>query len=227
MFNLKFKTVGLGVAAALLSTIACTKQPVEKAEAPVTRVETPAAVREAPVAPAAPAAPAPPAAAEVDTYVAQTDAAATAEFNKAVAAYVEIHKKADGQVPSLKRTDDPKEISSREIALGDAIRDLRASARPGDMMTPGIAKEFRRLIKKDYRSRSREDRKIFLDEVPHFRPMVNQRYPSDWPLATFPATLLEVMPKLPNILEYRLLSEALILRDVKANIVADFIFDVY
>jgi len=221
VFNLKFKTVGVGVAAALISTIACTKQPVEQAEAPVTSVETPAAVREATRGPAAPAA------AEVDTYVAQTDAAATAEFNKAVAAYVEIHKKADGQVPSLKRTDDPKEISSREVALGDAIRDLRASARPGDMMTPGIAKEFRRLIKKDYRSRSREDRKIFLDEVPHFRPMVNQRYPSDWPLATFPATLLEVMPKLPNILEYRLLSEALILRDVKANTVADFIFDVY
>jgi hypothetical protein len=103
----------------------------------------------------------------------------------------------------------------------------RASARPGDIMTPRIAEEFRRLIKKDYRSRSRNDRRIFLDEVPHFRPMVNQTYPSSWPLATFPATLLDVMPKLPDILEYRLLSEALILRDVTANLIADFILDVY
>ena len=218
MFNLKFKAISAAVAPTLLLTVACTKPPVEKADAPATKVEAPAVPREGPVA--APAA-------EVDTYVPQTDTAATAEFNKAVAAYVEIHKKADGQVPSLKRTGDPKEISSREIALGDAIRALRATARPGDMMTRDIAKDFRRLIKKDYQGRSREDRRIFLDEVPHFRPMVNQRYPSEWPLATFPATLLVVMPKLPDILEYRLLSEALILRDVKANTVADFIFDVY
>lgn len=152
---------------------------------------------------------------------------AAAEFNKRIAAYVNVHNKADGQVPSLKRTDDPAEISTREIALGDAIRTLRADARPGDIMTRDIAQEFRRLIKNDYRSRSREDRKIFLDEVPHFRPKINQRYPSTWPLATFPATLLDVMPKLPDIVEYRLLSEALILRDVKANIIVDFILDVY
>ena len=158
---------------------------------------------------------------------AQVVTPATVEFNKGVAAYVDVHKKADGQVPSLKRTDDQAEISSRQIALGDAIRALRISARPGDIMTRDVAQEFRRLIKADYRGRTREERKIFLDEVPHFRPTVNQVYPSSWPLATFPATLLEVMPKLPDILEYRLLSESLILRDVKANIVVDFILDVY
>ena len=36
-----------------------------------------------------------------------------------------------------------------------------------------------------------------------------------------------LMPMLPEILEYRLLSESLILRDVTANIVVDFILDVY
>jgi hypothetical protein len=164
------------------------------------------------------------------TVLAQSPAATTppiAEFNARVAAYVDIHNKADAMVPSLKKTDDPKEISSREIALGDAIRAMRATSRPGDIMTPAVAREFRRMIKADYRSRSPQERKIFLDEVPHFRPRVNQTYPPTWPLATFPATLLEVMPKLPDILEYRLLSEALILRDAKANIVVDFILDVY
>jgi hypothetical protein len=65
------------------------------------------------------------------------------------------------------------------------------------------------------------------DEIPAFRPRVNQVYPTTLPLATFPATLLAVMPPLPDILEYRLLSEALILRDVPANVVVDFIVDVY
>jgi hypothetical protein len=157
----------------------------------------------------------------------RTEPPATAEFNKHVAAYIDVHNKADAQVPSLKRTDDPAELSSREIALGDAIRTLRADARPGDILTKDIAEQVRQLIKTDYRNRTREERKIFLDEVPHFRPKVNQRYPSAWPLATFPASLLDVLPKLPDSLEYRLLSEALILRDVKANIVVDFILDVY
>ena len=158
---------------------------------------------------------------------AKGETAATAEFNKRIAAYVDVHKKADGQVPSLKKTNDPAEISSREIALGSAIRAARAGASPGDIMTHEAAEEFRRLIKKEYRTRSREERKIFLDEIPHFRPKVNQTYPSTWPLATFPATLLDALPKLPDIVEYRLLSEALILRDVNANIVVDFILDVY
>jgi hypothetical protein len=157
----------------------------------------------------------------------KTETPATAEFNKRVTAYINVHNKADAQVPSLKRTDDPAEISSREVALGDAIRTLRADARPGDILTKDIAAQVRQLIKKDFRNRTREERRIFLDEVPHFRPKVNQRYPSTWPLATFPAKLLDVLPKLPDTLEYRLLSEALILRDVKANIVVDFILDVY
>lgn len=152
---------------------------------------------------------------------------AAKQFSQRIAEYVAIHNKADAAVPSLKKTDDPTEISTREKALGDAIRAMRSGARPGDILNRDIASELRRLIKKDYRSRTPQERKIFLDEMPHFHPKVNQAYPSEWPLATFPASLLEVMPKLPDILEYRLLSEALILRDVKANIVVDFILDVY
>ena len=215
MLKLKRSLIGTATVLGLLISVACGTQVPGKAETPPATTETPA--------PSAPA----PAETSATQGTTQTEPAATAEFNKRVAAYVEVHKKADGQVPSLKRTDDPKEISSREIALGDAIRTLRAGARPGDIMTPDIAAEFRRLIKKDYRGRSREEQKIFLDEIPPFLPTVNQRYPSEWPLATFPATLLDVMPKLPDRLEYRLLRDALILRDVKANIVADFILDVY
>lgn len=214
MFNLKLRVISVAAMAGLLLSVDCTTQAPEKAEMPAANTTTPATQTEMP-------------ATKGEKPTTPADPRATAEFNNRIAAYADVHKKADGQVPSLKRTDDPKEISFREIALGDAIRALRADARPGDIMFGEIAEEFRRLIKKDYGGRSREERKIFLDEVPQFHPTINQRYPSEWPLATFPATLLEVMPKLPEILEYRLLSEELILRDVKANIVVDFILDVY
>ena len=42
------------------------------------------------------------------------------------------------------------------------------SARPGDIMRPEIAEEFRRLIKRDYRGRDPEERKFFLEEIPTF-----------------------------------------------------------
>ena len=214
MLKRKLSLLGVPVLG-LLTCVACGTEAPEKTATPPTTTEAPAANTTTPAETPATQGPA------------QPVSSSTAEFNKRVAAYVDLHKKADGQVPSLKRTDDPKEISSREIALGDAIRTLRADARPGDIMTPDIAEEFRRLIKKDYRDRSPVEQKLFLDEIPNFRPTVNQRYPSDSPLATFPATLLDVMPKLPDRLEYRLLRDALILRDVKANIVVDFILDVY
>src|SRR6185503_11820595 len=63
-------------------------------------------------------------------------AAELKEFSDRVAKYVELHKKADGDVPSLKRTDDPAEIASREKLLGEAIRAARKDAKVGDIFTP-------------------------------------------------------------------------------------------
>ena len=158
---------------------------------------------------------------------ANRDATAVADYQKRIAAYVELHDKVAASLPPLKGTDDSLEIAAREIALGNAIRVARAKARRGDIFESEIARVFRRVLKADFRSRSRAERFVMMDEIPNFRPRVNQTYPSIWPLATFPASLLEVMPALPEVLEYRLLSESLILRDVKANIVVDFMLDVY
>ena len=94
-------------------------------------------------------------------------------------------------------------------------------------MTREVARVFRRIIKDDFRHRPLRAQKVILDEIPHFHPKVNQTYPSDWPLATFPATLLAALPALPDGLEYRLLRDALMIRDAKANIVVDFMLDVF
>jgi hypothetical protein len=155
------------------------------------------------------------------------EAAALAEFQERIAEYVTVHTAVAGRLPPLRRTDDAAEIATREVALGEGIAAARSRAQRGDVITAEASRILRRLIKRDFRTRSTAERKLMMDEIPNFRPRVNQVYPSVWPLATFPATLLKVMPALPEVLEYRLLSEALILRDVKANIVVDFILDVY
>jgi hypothetical protein len=152
---------------------------------------------------------------------------AVADFSKRVAAYIDLTKRATQSLPHLTRTNVPSEITTRESEIGNAIRVARAGARPGDILTPAAARVFRQLIKDDFRHRPRRGQKVMRDEIPHFHPKVNQAYPSEWPLATFPATLLAKLPELPDALEYRLLSEALILRDVNANIIVDFILDVF
>ena len=149
------------------------------------------------------------------------------EFEKRIAAYLEVQKKATADLPALKRTDDPVEITAREVAMGAAIRAARANAKQGDIIVPETAAYLRKLVKEDLQSRTPEERKLMKDEIPPFTPTVNQTYPSDHPIATFPATLLKIMPTLPEGLEYRLLSNALIIRDVKANLIIDYILDVF
>jgi hypothetical protein len=149
------------------------------------------------------------------------------EFERRITAYLDVQRNAIAELPALKRTDDPIEITAREQAMGQAIRNARSNAKQGDIITPEIGNYFRRLVKEDAAARTPEELKLMRDEIPAFEPTVNQTYPPQYPLATFPATLLKVMPALPEGLEYRLVSRSLILRDIKANIIIDFLADVF
>jgi hypothetical protein len=153
--------------------------------------------------------------------------AAVAEFNKQVQAYMDVRQKAVSGFQPLKQDADQTTIAAREKALGEAIRAARAGAKPGELFTRPAARVFRSLIKADFRNRSAHGKKLRLDELPQFTPVVNETYPSTWPLQTFPPTLLAELPKLPSELEYRFVSDALILRDTKANIVVDYMRDVF
>ena len=156
---------------------------------------------------------------------ANREAAAIADYQKRVAAYVELHNKVADALPPLGGTVAPSDIAAREVALGNAIRTARAGARRGDIFASEAARVFRRVIKSDFRSRSRADRFVMLDDIPNFRPRVNRPYRL-LAAGDVPSSLFLVMPALPEALEYRLLSESLILRDVTANIVVDFMLDV-
>ena len=52
---------------------------------------------------------------------------------------------------------------------------------------------------------------------------VNDTYPEKLPLQTTPPTLLLNLPKLPEELDYRVVGNNLVLRDVEANLIVDFI----
>jgi hypothetical protein len=153
--------------------------------------------------------------------------AATLEFQKRVEEYMKVHNKAEAEVPNLKRTDDPVEISKREQDLAKAIMTLRASAPAGEIFVKEYQPYFAKIIQDDFAERSAADRKALVHELPrNIKIDVNTVYPTTLPLITFPAGLLRKLPDLPPELEYRIVGRHLLLRDVKANLIVDVLRDV-
>jgi hypothetical protein len=149
------------------------------------------------------------------------------DFFDHVQAYLKIHRSADAKVPSLTETSDPKQVSQREKALADEIRVERAGAQQGDVFSAAAASEIKRIVEEDFSGRTATTQRAILVEVPvKVPPSINTDYPTTLPLATVPPSLLQKLPTLPDDLEYRFLGRHLILRDIKANLIVDFIPDV-
>jgi hypothetical protein len=152
-------------------------------------------------------------------------AAAFADFDKRLETYIKVRTRLVDSVGKLDPTRSQAEIATRATALGQAIIAARAQAKPGDIFTPEIATILATLIKEEYSRRADtvlETREDSQDELPDFVPQVNQIYPTTYPLATFPPALLPLLPTLPEYVEYRVVQNYLVLRDIEANVILDF-----
>jgi hypothetical protein len=144
------------------------------------------------------------------------------QFLDRVDAYLKLREKVRSEMPKLKETSDPKEITSRERALGEAIRGARPGATQGEIFSVDVAPILRQIIAKNLNQRSPAERRAAIASLPSKVILkVNDFYPTTVPLATVPPTLLAELPRLPDTLEYRLAAGRLILRDVNANLVVD------
>jgi hypothetical protein len=153
------------------------------------------------------------------------DAQLLVEFKQRVDAYMKVHNRLEKDTPPLKRTDDPVRIKASQDALSAAIRAERASAVQGEVFTPEIADRLRRLMNPEMIGKKGiETNKSLKEDAPlGVVVKVNAPYPEDAPLPTVPPNLLASLPALPDDLEYRVIGRALILRDVHANLIVDFI----
>lgn len=146
------------------------------------------------------------------------------DFAKRVDNYMKVRKPLADSVGELDPTRSQAEITARGVGLANALIAARAQAKPGDIFTPEVATILATLIKQEYSRRTepvQETREDQQDELPDFVPQVNQVYPTTYPLATFPATLLPLLPPLPEQLEYRVVQHYLVLRDIEANVIVD------
>jgi len=146
------------------------------------------------------------------------------DFARRIDSYMEVRGRVEDSVGDLDPTKSQEEIATRADALGKAIIAARAQAKQGDIFTPELSSFMAALIKQEYARRpvpvieTRDDQQ---EELPSFEPQVNQIYPTTYPLATFPPALLPLLPPLPEQVEYRIVRDNLILRDVEANLILD------
>jgi len=166
---------------------------------------------------------------------ANPDALVLADFQKRIDAYMAVHKGAAKDAPPIKETNDAGQIKTAQNALGAQIRAARATAKAGDIMTPEIRNKFRRLMYpvvqgttgREIKEEVKEDVKEKDEGPPKKVPLkINATYPEGNPLPTTPPQVLMNLPKLPEELEYRIIDKNLIIRDVQANIIVDFVPDV-
>ena len=159
----------------------------------------------------------------------ETDAQGLAEFNERVNAYAALHAKLEASLPKHPTETTPAVIHTHQRALGELIVQSRKDAKQGDIITPATQVIFRQVLGRIFQGQEgRELKAAILDENPgNVGLKVNGRYPDEIPLSTVPPQVLSAMPKLPKDLEYRFIGDRLILLDVHAHTIADYMDKVF
>lgn len=153
------------------------------------------------------------------------DRATVAEFGRRVESYINLRTEVTSAVLPFTVTADIGDIQRTVDKLAIGIRLSRADARRGDIFSPEIAALFRRLIRGSCRDQFGELLAVINEdwETPLPPAVVHGRWPDGIPFPTMPPYLLAALPRLPPELEYRFINRDLVLRDIDANLIVDFV----
>jgi hypothetical protein len=153
-------------------------------------------------------------------------AKAIAQFQQNVQGYVQLHKKLESTLPKLSTEATPEEIDQHQRALERLVQQARRGAKAGDIFSRDVRVVIRRLLAAIFRGPDGPRlRHSIMDENPGpaVKLVVNGRYPDTIPLSTVPPQVLKELPPLPDDLEYRFISNQLILLDRHAHIIVDYV----
>jgi len=157
---------------------------------------------------------------------AKSEASALHQFEEAIAKYVAlreslIKEKIAGPVPNSTAP----ELNRASDALAAAIQRARGNAKPGDVFVAPVTPVFKQRVTNVVRSENLGPVLAGIDDElkAMTTPIVHLRFPMAAPMATMPPSLLAALPPLPKSLEYRIIGQYLVLRDVEAALIIDFI----
>ena len=146
-------------------------------------------------------------------------------FLQRVDAYVRLHREIERLVPPEVVTSDPERLFAPRIAMNREMRKARSLARQGDVFTPGVSVYFRVVIAETLRANGIVDLLATIEEentvfVP---PTVNGDYPAGRSVALIPPCLIGALPPLPPEVRYGFIGTDLILWDLHAGLIVDFV----
>jgi hypothetical protein len=154
--------------------------------------------------------------------------AALRVFHEQVESYAALHRRLAPPPSAAASTDPLSKLLTRQY-LASAVRGARRYAQQGEIFAPEIATLFRWMLAD---SIGELDGESFLTNlnggvpVPRgLHPTVNETYTMA-PLYRVPPEVRLGLPKLPAELDYRLAAHDLVLWDIYAGIVVDFVPDV-
>ena len=152
-------------------------------------------------------------------------------FDEAVKQYLELRHDLEKNAPKLPGKATPEQIAAHKQKISQAIRTARAGARPGDIFVPATREHFLRAVRSETQGAAgKPARETIMGENPKapgvpgdVKVAVNAVYPSEAPSTTVPPDLLRRLPTLPEGLEFRFVGRSLVLRDVDAALIVDYL----
>jgi hypothetical protein len=153
------------------------------------------------------------------------DAAAIKQFDDAIAQYLALRQGLRSEVAGPVKDSTALQLNNASDALAGAIQRARVKARVGAIFSEPVAAAIKRRINDLMRTGKMSEVLAGIDDdgAASPAPTVHLRFPSSVQLATMPPSLLAVLPPLPRELEYRIVGRTLVLRDVDASLVLDYI----
>ena len=146
-------------------------------------------------------------------------------FTEAVARHLALHRELGTDAVGPRGNCTALEVMNPSDRLAAAIRAARPRAHQGEFFDGPATFAIQRRIRDELHSTATSAALSTIDaDHPAFRhPRIYVRFPASTEPATMPQSLLRLLPPLPDILEYRIVGEYLVLRDVKAALVLDYI----
>ena len=165
--------------------------------------------------------------AQSDPARVNVDAQILLAFDKRAKDYVALHQKLEATLPPLPEKPTPTQVDTHQKALAQLLQRARPGAKQGDIFGPETRALIRRLIARTVSGPdgAKVMAAITEDNPGPLRVHINGRYPDGAPRSTMPAQLLEMLPRLPEELEYRILGRRLVLVDSHAYVVLDYVSD--
>ena len=151
-----------------------------------------------------------------------------AAFERSTRDYASLHQRLEEPIGSIRLGMSVEEVNRHIQQLAAALRVERAGAQAGEFFTPALAEELRERVTRSLI----EHGFTAADAVAHgrvagvdyarVRLQVNDTFPWILGVAMLPC-LIDVLPALPSVLQYRIVGSDLMLIDVHASLIVDIL----